>query len=175
MNCSQFRQFYSDFADGLLEEADDVAFQVHMAECRACERFDQALQRGRRALRGLQAPIPSGDFDSRLFQRIMAECRHDEAPLRRHRSGLTGAALVVALLGVVGWEARGWLSPARREGHQAARPGATATSSFVVRFGGDTSTRYPGRLPVLPVSRDTFSTPSRPARSFEITVDWMTP
>ena len=51
MNCSQFRQFYSDFADGLLDETEEVAFHVHMAECVACHRFDAALEQGRRALR----------------------------------------------------------------------------------------------------------------------------
>lgn len=173
MNCRQFRQFYSDFADGLLNEAEDVAFDVHMAECENCRRFHAALQHGRRTLQHLKAPHPSEDFDSRLFERILQECEQDAAPMRQW-SGLAGAALVVVLLGVVGWEARSRMAP-RHEVRPASRPGSSAVEPFVVRFAGDTSLRYPGRLPVLPVSRDTFRSATRPAQSFEITVDWMTP
>jgi anti-sigma factor RsiW len=174
MNCSQFRQFYSDFADGLIDEAEAVAFHIHMAECLACERFDAALRTGGRALRQLRAPTPSWDFDTRLFNRIIDECQHDEPALIQW-SGLAGAVMVVAVVSLVGWEARGLLNPPSAATHQASHPNANAVEPFLVRFAGDTSIRYPGKLPIIPVSRDTFRSATRPARSFEITVDWMTP
>jgi len=174
MNCSQFRQFYSDFADGFLDEAEAADFQVHMVECAACRRFHDALQRGCSALQGLEPPAPSGDFDSRLFDRIMRECEQ-EAPPPRPWSRFAGAALVVAAFGLAAWEGSSWTTPNPRRPARAARQGSNATESFVVRFAGDTSLRYPGRFPVVPVSRDTFVSSARPAQSFEITVDWMTP
>jgi len=176
MNCSQFRQFYSDFADGLLDEAEAVSFHVHMSECPACERFDAALRQGSRTLRQLRAPAPSWDFDARLFNRIIDECRQEEQePALKQWSGLAGAVMVVAVVSLVGWESRGWLHPPAAAMHQANHPNANAVEPFLVRFAGDTSIRYPGRLPVIPVSRDTFRSATRPAQSFEITVDWMTP
>lgn len=174
MNCSQFRQFYSDFTDGLIDEAEAVAFHIHIAECPACERFDAALRDGGRALRQLRAPTPSWDFDSRLFNRIIRECQLEEPALKQW-SGLAGAVMVVAVVSLVGWEARDWLAAPPVATHQAAHPNANAVEPFLVRFAGDTSIRYPGRLPIIPVSRDTFRSATRPARSFEITVDWMTP
>jgi anti-sigma factor RsiW len=174
MNCSQFRQFYSDFADGLIDEAEAVAFHIHIAECPACERFDAALRQGGRTLRQLRAPAPSWDFDTRLFNRILDECRREEPALKQW-SGLAGAVMVVAVVSLVGWETRDWLRPPAAATNQATQPNASAVEPFLVRFAGDTSIRYPGRLPVIPVSRDTFRSATRPAQSFEITVDWMTP
>jgi len=174
MNCSQFRQFYSDFADGLLDEADVVAFHLHIAECPACERFDSALRQGSRTLRQLRGPAPSWDFDTRLFNRIIDECERGEPSLKQW-SGLAGAVMVVAVIGLAGWESRAWWHPPAAATHEASHPNANAVEPFLVRFAGDTSLRYPGRLPVIPVSRDTFRSATRPAQSFEITVDWMTP
>ena len=109
-----------------------------------------------------------------MFNRIIDECQQEEPTLKQW-SGLAGAVMVVAVVTLVGWEARGLLNPPSAATPQASRPNASAVEPFLVRFAGDTSIRYPGRLPVIPVSRDTFRSATRPAQSFEITVDWMTP
>ena len=174
MNCRQFRQFYSDFADGFLDDSEGLGFQLHMAECESCRRFHEALQQGCSALQRMEPPTTSFDFDSRLFDRIMQECEQERSvPGLRHWSGLAGAALIVATVGVVVWEARAWVAPRQQPAN--AGPSARAAEVFVVRLGDDTTIRYPGHLPVLPVSRDSFRSATRPAQSFEITVDWMTP
>jgi len=171
MTCSQFRQFYSDFADGLLDECEVVAFEIHLAECAACEHFHRALERGSAVLRRAGQAVPSEDFDVRLFERIARECANTE-PSLRHWSGLAGAVLVLAMVGVVGWEAREQLLPGT---NPAAAPAVDRHAPYAVRFAGDTAIDYPGKLPVIPVSRDSFNSNTRPAQSFEITVDWMTP
>jgi anti-sigma factor RsiW len=177
MNCGQFRQFYSDFTDGLLDEAEEVAFHVHMAECVACRKFDLVLQQGCVALRRLQSPQPSGDFEARLYDRIVKECAELAEPALRQWSGLAGAALImaVAAAGVARWHAHAASLPVAPTARHAGMANPGATDPFVPRFAGDTSIRYLGRIPVLPVSRDTLRSASRPAKSFEITVDWMVP
>jgi len=172
MNCRQFRDSYSDFSDGLLDEADVVVFHIHIAECAGCRRFDAALRRGVGALRALLPPTPSGEFGVRLFERIARETRE---PALRQWSGVAGAVLVLAAVGVVGWEARTWIGHSAREARQGYRRAAERPNPFVVRFAGDTSMDYRGRFPVIPVSRDSFQSATRPAPSFEITVDWMVP
>jgi anti-sigma factor RsiW len=174
MNCGQFRQFYSDFTDGQLDEADEVAFHVHMAECMSCQRFDAALEQGRVALRRMKSPPPSGNFEARLHDRIRKECAAAaELPALRQFSGFAGAVLIVAVIGVAGWHARAALraAPAALRGSAGMTP--SATQSFIPRFAGDTTIRYVGRIPVIPVSRDTNRAAARASRGTEITVDWM--
>ena len=174
MNCRQFRQFYSDFADCFLDPTEDLGFQAHMAECDGCRRFHEALQEGCSALQRLDPPARSQDFDARLMERILSECESQAPPLRQW-SGFAGAALVVAAFGLIAWEGHNWAAARHAEPAQAVRPDVNPREAFVVRFAGDTMLRYPGHLPVVPVSRDTFRSATRPAQSFEITVDWMTP
>ncbi len=172
MNCGQFRQFYSDFTDGLLDEAEEVAFHVHMAECVACQRFDAALEQGRVALRRMDSPSPSGGFEARLHDRILKECVAAAEPALRQFSGFAGAVLVVAVLGVAGWHVRTSLkpmpSPARRAGLN--RSGAEV---FAPRLAGDSILRYTGRFPLIPVFTDSARLAGRASKNTEITVDWM--
>ena len=171
MNCGQFRQFYSDFTDGLLDETEEVAFHVHMAECVACQRFDAALEKGRVALRRMESPSPSGGFEARLHDRILKECVATEPALRQF-SGFAGAVLVVAVLGVAGWHVRASIKPAPSP---ARRGGMSPTNAevFAPRMAGDSIFRYTGRFPVIPVSRDSNRLADRASKGTEITVDWM--
>ncbi|MFI5206514.1 MAG: anti-sigma factor family protein, partial [Gemmatimonadales bacterium] len=109
MNCRQFRDAYSDFSDGLLDEAAEVRCHVHLAECPECRRFHAALRRGVMALRGLKPPSPSKDFDERLLARLSTE--RPEEPGSRFLVGIAGAVLVLAVMGAVGWEAHAWIAP----------------------------------------------------------------
>jgi anti-sigma factor RsiW len=96
MDCREFRETYTDLLDGLLEEADEIRFHVHMAECPPCHRFDQAYRIGVSALRGLPRPRTSRTFTARVLHTTRTD------PGRRAPSltaGFAGAALVAALLG----------------------------------------------------------------------------
>jgi hypothetical protein len=176
MNCQAFRDAYSDFRDGALDEAMVVACHIHVAECADCRQFDDAIRRGIDALRDLPALHVSGEFDTNLFERLA----HEELPGapavgdRRTWPGLAGTMLILAAVGVAGWESRGWIRPPGADPRQAAGP-AVRRDPFVVRFAGDTSLDYRGRFPVIPVPRDSGFRPTRPAPSFEITVDWVVP
>lgn len=175
MDCRDFRLRYSDFTDGLLDEPAEVALRRHLAACPACQRLDAAFRTGQGALRRLPRLEPSDDFGRRLEQRLLAE-RFEPAPALRQWSGVAGAVLVVAVSGVIAWEVAEVRMP--RVGVRAAAPvrhAASPASPFVVRFAGDTAINYPGRFPIIPVLRDSFTGPSHPASSFEITVDWMVP
>ncbi|HEY2805210.1 MAG TPA: hypothetical protein VGI92_05055 [Gemmatimonadales bacterium] len=44
---------------------------------------------------------------------------------------------------------------------------------FVPRFAGDTTIRYLGRIPMIPVSRDSSRIAARVQGGTEITVDWI--
>src|SRR4029077_18365 len=109
MNCLQFRDAYTDFTDGLLDEPAEVRCHVHLAECADCRRFDAALRRGLMALRGLREPLPSEDFDDRLLARVASD--EGAAPESRLLVGIAGAVLVLAVVGSVGWEAHTWIAP----------------------------------------------------------------
>jgi anti-sigma factor RsiW len=174
MNCSQFRDHYSDFTDGVLDESAEVRFHVHMAECAACRRFDAAFRRGLGALRGLRPPTPSGDFDERLFARLATE-RPERAPEDRYLVGIAGTVLILAVVGALGWEARTWIAPRGPEAPTVAGRVADDGSSFRVRFAasrpGDTRSRFT----VIPVRTDSAHRAERATRSFEVAVDWMVP
>ena len=170
MNCRQFRDAYSDFSDGLLDEPAEVRCHVHLAECSDCRRFDAALRRGLEALRGLREPAPSEDFDERLLARLATE--RPEGPESRFLVGMAGAVLVLAVVGAVGWEAHTWIAPAAPSGPLARGRGA---DPYVVRLAGERPGDYRSRFNVIPVSRDSSHRAARPDQPVEITVDWMAP
>ena len=174
MNCLQFRDSYSDFSDGLLDELAEVRFHAHMTECVACRRFDAAFRRGLSALRGLRPPELSGNFDERLLARLADERAHSE-PESRYLVGIAGTVLVLSVVGAVGWEAHTWIAPRGPEAPPLARAQDHRTDPFAVRFAGERAGDYRSRFSVIPVSRDSARRANRPAHSFELTVDWMAP
>ena len=175
MNCGQFRQFYSDFTDGLLDEAEEVAFHVHMAECMDCQRFDAALSQGRHALRQMEAPPATHDFESRLFDRILREGGPEPEPVLRQWSGMAGAMLVLAMVSVMGWNAREALKSPRPAPFRAAGSmgmGRRATDGLV---SVDSAVRSLGSIPVLHLPRDSQALAARRSRGVEVSNDWMVP
>ncbi len=103
MDCCEFREKYSDFADGLLDEQDQARARRHLGVCAACRRFDAAFQLGVNALRDLPSVEVSRSFGERLRGRI----RHEVAvrglavdPL----SGALAALLVMVTVGLVSWD-----------------------------------------------------------------------
>ena len=174
MNCGQFRQFYSDFTDGLLDEAEEVAFHVHMAECLPCRRFDAALEQGRNALRSLDRPSAAGDFQSRLYDRIVRENALAEAataePVLRQFSGMAGAVLIVAMVSVVGWNVRSALRPVAPPFRHAGSSFGLFVSPWRSDSGPAGAARSGGAA-----ARDSLPLVLGPPRPQEITTDLMTP
>ncbi len=123
MDCTEFRAAYSDFADGLLDEIQEIAAHRHMSECPQCRRFHEALQWGVAELRKQPRVLPSDDFQERLERRIRAEAS-GFAPLARSWPGAAAAMLMSLTLlaaGTLGWEvARG--GPGRHEAAAEAVP-----------------------------------------------------
>ncbi len=100
MDCCQFREKYSEFADGLLSEAEEVLARAHLSRCASCRRLDGAFRAGIGALRRLP-PVPvSGAFRSRLRSRLRSEVA-SRFPAMYGLSGAVGALLVVATVGFV--------------------------------------------------------------------------
>ena len=168
MDCAQFRNSYSDFADGLLDERAEIALYDHMSECSACQRLHAAYVAGCGALRRMRDLRPAPDFGTRLRARLR---REDVA------AAPVGAplALMAGLLLVAGATASGWwlLGPSVEAPVVAAAPGnAQRHSPLVVHFAGDSSLRYPSHFTVIPVSGAHVASPGQP---IEVTVDWMQP
>jgi hypothetical protein len=122
MDCCEFREKYSDFADGLLEEEAELRARLHLSACASCRRFDAAFRTGVSALRNLPSVEVSRSFGEGLRRRI----RHELVvrtlavdPL----SGAIAALLVMVTIGFVSWD----LADPRAAG-RAASARATITA-----------------------------------------------
>jgi anti-sigma factor RsiW len=121
MDCCEFRERYSDFADGLLEEEGELRARRHLGACAACRRFDAAFRAGVGALRELPSVEVSRSFGDRLRRRIRHELTVRTlavSPL----SGTIAALLVMVTIGFVAWD----LAELRGAKHPAAAPVARA-------------------------------------------------
>ncbi|HVO35092.1 MAG TPA: zf-HC2 domain-containing protein [Gemmatimonadales bacterium] len=103
MDCCEFREKYSDFADGLLEEEAELRARRHLGACAACRRFDSAFRRGVSALRDL----PSVEVSRSFGERLRGQLRHElvvRALAVDPLSGAIAALLVLVTVGVVTWD-----------------------------------------------------------------------
>ena len=121
MNCCEFREKYSEYADGLLTDGEAVEAGLHLAACSACRRFDAAFRVGVDALKALPAVGMSRGFGSRLRARMRREVTV-RLPVVAHWSGAMGTLLLVAAVGVVAWD----LANARTGRHDTLPVGRTA-------------------------------------------------
>ena len=115
MNCCEFREKHSDFADGLLPHGESSEADAHLAACAACRRFDAVLRAGLDALRSLPSVGVSRGFAHRLRQRLRGELAV-RVPGVAHWSGAVGTLLLVATVGFIGWD----LLESRAAHHRAA-------------------------------------------------------
>lgn len=179
MHCAKFRDTYSDYADGLLDEAAEIACRRHLSDCADCRRLDAAFRAGTGALRRLPALSPSAGFRLRLLSRLAGECA-GPMPALRPWSGIAGAVLVCTVVGVAAVDFE-WGEVGEEGMAASAFPGSgpvptrRTTNRFAVRLPGDTSLDYPSHFPLVPVSADPFRSAVSPATSFEVTVDWIVP
>jgi len=103
MNCCEFREKHSDYSDGLLSPAEHSEAGAHLAACTACRRFDAALRAGLDALRALPRVGVSSAFGARLRRRLRGEFAV-RVPVIARWSGAVGTLLLVATVGVIGWD-----------------------------------------------------------------------
>ncbi len=74
MDCRTFRKHHVAFIDDTLPGVDVVRMQLHLAECAACEGWDQKVRRSLLVARNHLASIePSDDFRARLDARLARE------------------------------------------------------------------------------------------------------
>ena len=162
MDCIRFREQYSEFADGFLDEAAEIEMIRHTSECEACRRMDAGYRTGSTALRELPDLAVPIDFHDRLQARILAAITEPE-PAARWRRWPTGALAVLAIMAAAGWQ-----MVDRTVTSATANP-----SPFIMTLAPDSTFTWPGRVPMLPLASDTFRTSARPASSFQIAVDYM--
>ncbi len=79
MNCREFRKHHLAFTDGTLGDDERVAMQLHLAECRNCDRYDTVVRRGLLVLRNLTPVETAPDFldrlETKLYQLDQADAR----------------------------------------------------------------------------------------------------
>jgi anti-sigma factor RsiW len=109
MTCTEFRDRYTEFRDGLIAAARELRrFERHLARCTACASYDAALRDGVRALQAAETIQPSAGFRRRLDVRLRAERLQLAEPPLRARAGIAAALFVAAALALVAVES---LSP----------------------------------------------------------------
>jgi hypothetical protein len=79
MDCREFRKQHLAFTDGTLDDREHVAMQLHLVECRGCERYDSVVRRGLLMLRNLTPIETRPDFldrlNAKLYQLDQADAR----------------------------------------------------------------------------------------------------
>ena len=103
MDCCEFREHYSDFADGLLDDEAELRARRHLSLCAPCRRFDAAFRTGVSALRDLPSVQPSRSFGDRLHGRLGHELVV-RALAVDPISGAVAAMLVMVTIGLVTWD-----------------------------------------------------------------------
>lgn len=182
MNCRQFREDYSDYADGFLDPQREVEARAHLEQCDECRRFDAAFRAGVSALRALPAMGFSRGFAPRLRRQLRREFAV-RLPVVAHWSGAVGTLLVIAMVGFVTWDVLGAPHRARFQGHlrsyrtaQALAPSPPAVVPFAGAQGPDTDTGVPEifhPLQSILLAADTFAgvvAASRPR--YDLPVAW---
>lgn len=95
MNCREFRKHHLAFSDDALGEEMRVAMQLHLAECRSCDRYDTVIRRGLLAFRNLTPIETAPDFLDRL-QAKLQQLEQADARAAIYRGPGLGSFIAVA-------------------------------------------------------------------------------
>lgn len=121
MRCSDFLGRYSDLRDGQITDLSTLrAMQEHLRTCPRCRRYEQAIQHGIGALRGLGQIEPSARFQRELRVRLAKAALRANREARLTPAGLTAAGLVVVAGALLLYE--GFLARRRAQMAEVARP-----------------------------------------------------
>ena len=102
MRCTEFLRLYSDFRDGLIEDA-RLKGQLgqHLARCPSCKRYDASVRGGVQALRYSSYEMePTPGFKERLRARIAAGAE-PEVPATPSPAGVAALLMLAAALALV--------------------------------------------------------------------------
>ncbi len=99
MDCERFLERYSDFVDGLLDEARISECESHLEECPACARYSHVVDTGLRIFRDLPEAEPARDFAGRLRHRLYHV--EDSIPWATRHPGGSAALFAVAAVGLL--------------------------------------------------------------------------
>jgi anti-sigma factor RsiW len=142
MTCQQFMAGYTEYLDGEQPEELRDRFEVHVARCPSCARYDRVLRQGLRLVHAMPDLPPSPDFELRLQHGIFH--LRDERT-RRPRVNPTSGAAVLAVAGLVALAAWGPLS--RSESGTLEAGGSAAAAAELPAVGG-TDAWFVGAPPV---------------------------
>jgi hypothetical protein len=99
MNCDEYLELYSDFIDGILDEAATAECTEHQDACRSCGRYARVMREGVDLLRNLPTAKPASDFAPRLRHRLYHV--EDNIPWAAAHPGGSAAVLAVAAVGLL--------------------------------------------------------------------------
>ena len=175
MDCCEFREKYSDFADGLLDAEAQLRARRHLSLCAPCRRFDAAFRTGVSALRDLPSVQLSRSFGDRLRRRLGHELVVRGMAVDPF-SGAVAAVLVMVTIGLVTWDLAE-LRAARRSASTIAAtpppPAVRIAAPVTVRF--STGQVLPSGFhpfdPVLLVA-DTSPAPDTNPPRFDVPAVW---
>ena len=164
MRCSDFLRLYSDFRDGLIEDARmNGQLGRHLAGCPSCQHYDASVRSGVQALRYSSYEMePTPGFKERLRARIAAGAE-PEVPATPSPAGVAALLMLAAALAFVIHErtsrptgplvplAASRRAPAAHAGPMivvnAGVPFVTFTDLEVPAFSGP-SEHYPYQVPI---------------------------
>lgn len=106
MNCSDFRDRFSDYFDGAAEPSLVGEADAHLAACEGCRRYQDVMARGAELLKAMPVVAVSEDFFPRLQHRIYHV--EDEQALVHSAAAGSGTTVATALaialvLAVAAW------------------------------------------------------------------------
>ncbi len=99
MKCEHFLESYSDYVDGLLDQAATTAFGQHVGQCPSCSNYARVMREGVDLFRELPAAEPATDFTPRLQHRLYHV--EDNIPWAVAHPGGSAAVLAVAAVGLL--------------------------------------------------------------------------
>lgn len=111
MDCRVFQQQHAAFLDDTLADADMVAMQCHVAECRDCARHDTVVRRALLVFRNVPGIELSAEFHRRLYRRLRDSrlCLEQATAARGPGLGaLAAAATFLLVAGSLALAAAGW-------------------------------------------------------------------
>ena len=98
MDCEEFLNGYSDYADGLRTPEQLRRFERHLQRCPACARYDRVVRQGIDLFRNLPRPDASPDFLPRLRHRLY---HIDDRTVLGSRPGGSAALIAIAAVGLL--------------------------------------------------------------------------
>ena len=116
MTCTEFLEGFSDWMDGVSDDASSVAFEHHRESCGECARYTRVYQEGRMLLQAFSSVPVDEDFAPRLESRIH-QLRNEEAIARTMGTGGSTMAVlsIAAVLLMVAWSPLLFIRPIQVE------------------------------------------------------------